>query len=172
MARAVASRLGGPAPNDAALAGRWAEVAPLLSYGVDVLLSDADVAWIRNPLPYFAAARRAHPAADLLMLTDRAFNNYATAPLPAAAARRSPRAAAAAGPATEAAAAKARASLAGDLDLEDAYDSSISYNIGVIYMYAGVHHQRTGAGNPSANANASLASLFEAWVGAVRDDEH
>ena len=105
-------------------AGRWAEVAPLLSYGVDVLLSDADVAWIRNPLPYFAAARRAHPAADLLMLTDRAFNNYATAP-------------AAAGPATEAAAAQARASLAGDLDLEDAYDSSISYNIGVIYMYAG-----------------------------------
>ena len=160
----------GPLMQANGQAGRWAEVAPLLGYGVDVLLSDADVAWIRNPLPYFAAARRAHPAADLLMLTDRAFNNYATAPLPAAAARR-PRAAAAAGPATEAAAAKARASLAGDLDLEDAYDSSISYNIGVIYMYAGSHHQRTGAGaNP--NANASLASLFEAWVGAVRDDEH
>ena len=160
----------GPLMQANGQAGRWAEVAPLLGYGVDVLLSDADVAWIRNPLPYFAAARRAHPAADLLMLTDRAFNNYATAPLPAAAARR-PRAAAAAGPATEAAAAKARASLAGDLDLEDAYDSSISYNIGVIYMYAGSNHQRTGAGaNP--NANASLASLFEAWVGAVRDDEH
>ena len=94
----------GPLMQANGQAGRWAEVAPLLSYGVDVLLSDADVAWIRNPLPYFAAARRAHPAADLLMLTDRAFNNYASAPVPAAAARR-PRAAAA-GPATEAAAAK------------------------------------------------------------------
>ena len=41
-------------------------------------------------------------------------------------------------------------------------------------MYAGSHHQRTAGANANANANAnaSLASLFEAWVGAVRDDEH
>ena len=163
----------GPLMQANGQAGRWAEVAPLLGYGVDVLLSDADVAWIRNPLPYFAAARRAHPAADLLMLTDRAFNNYATAPLPAAAARRPRARGGGGGPGDRGGGREgARASLAGDLDLEDAYDSSISYNIGVIYMYAGSHHQRTGAGANNANANASLASLFEAWVGAVRDDEH
>ena len=34
-------------------AGRWSEVWPLLRAGVHVLLSDSDIAWMRNPLPYF-----------------------------------------------------------------------------------------------------------------------
>ena len=38
-------------------AGRWSEVWPLLRAGVHVLLSDSDIAWMRNPLPYFEQAR-------------------------------------------------------------------------------------------------------------------
>lgn len=90
-------------------AGRWSEVWPLLRAGVHVLLSDSDIAWMRNPLPYFEQARHTacmrsartlhvlpctahtppcpeqvrlrHPRLDYLMCTDTAYNNYAAAPL-------------------------------------------------------------------------------------------
>lgn len=66
-------------------AGRWAEAIPVLRMArrlkLSVLLSDADIAWIRNPLPYFSAARASHPGIDLLMMTDRAFNGYSASPL-------------------------------------------------------------------------------------------
>ena len=32
-------------------AGRWAEVAPLLIHGFNLLLSDSDIGWLQNPLP-------------------------------------------------------------------------------------------------------------------------
>ena len=90
-------------------AGRWSEVWPLLRAGVHVLLSDSDIAWMRNPLPYFEQARHTacmrsaltvhvlpctahtppcpeqvrlrHPRLDYLLCTDTAYNNYAAAPL-------------------------------------------------------------------------------------------
>ena len=49
--------------------------------GLSVLLSDADIAWMRNPLPYFAAVKEKHPRVDFLLCTDTAYNNYAAAPL-------------------------------------------------------------------------------------------
>ena len=75
----------GPLMGSNGQAGRWAEVIPVLRLArtlqLSVLLSDADIAWINNPLPYFAAARQAHPRLDLLMMTDRAFNGYSHQPL-------------------------------------------------------------------------------------------
>jgi hypothetical protein len=62
-------------------AGRWAEVSALLLSGLDILISDSDIAWLRDPLPYFVAAKRAHPALDFLLATDRAFNSYSSTPL-------------------------------------------------------------------------------------------
>ena len=63
-------------------AGRWAEVGPLLRHGFNVLLSDSDIGWLRDPMPYFSAARRAHPSLDFALLTDRVFNDYSSGPLP------------------------------------------------------------------------------------------
>ena len=63
-------------------AGRWPEVLPLLQLGYNLLLSDSDIGWFRSPLPYFAALRRAHPHADLLLCSDYVGNSYTTAPLP------------------------------------------------------------------------------------------
>ena len=72
----------GPLMHINGQAGRWAEVKPLLLSGLDVLISDSDIAWLRNPLPYFVAAKKAHPALDFLLCTDRAFNGYSSTPLP------------------------------------------------------------------------------------------
>ena len=57
-------------------AGRWAEVPPLLRYGQHVVVSDADIAWLRDPRSYFMEVHRRHPALDFLLCTDRAFNGY------------------------------------------------------------------------------------------------
>ena len=46
-----------------------------------MLLSDADIAWIRSPLLYFEAARAAHPRLDLLMIFEP-FGLLAWLPLP------------------------------------------------------------------------------------------
>ena len=65
-------------------AGRWAEVAPLLRFGLHVIISDSDVSWLRNPTVYFHEVRRKHPAVDFLLCTDRAYNGYNGAQLLAA----------------------------------------------------------------------------------------
>ena len=92
-------------------AGRWPEVLPLLRFGYDVLLSDSDIGWFRNPLPYFTALRRAHPRADLLLCSDYVGNAYTTEPLPGGA--------------------------AGDLDLDRMGNAKVSsINIGVFFAYA------------------------------------
>ena len=49
-----------------AQAGRWAELVTLLRTGFDVLLSDVDVGWARNPLPYMRTVLRTHPHASML----------------------------------------------------------------------------------------------------------
>ena len=36
---------------------------------------------MRDPLPYFSAVQRAHPAVDFLLCTDRVGNHYENAPL-------------------------------------------------------------------------------------------
>ena len=46
--------------------GRWALLLPLLGAGLDVLASDVDVAWLRDPFSYFAR----HPGADILVSSD------------------------------------------------------------------------------------------------------
>ena len=75
----------GPQMQRNGQAGRWAEVRHLLRLaahaGLSVLVSDSDIAWIRDPRPYFEAALRAHPSLDFLLLTDKAFNGYSTTPL-------------------------------------------------------------------------------------------
>ena len=92
-------------------AGRWPEVLPLLQLGYNLLLSDSDIGWFRSPLPYFAALRRAHPHADLLLCSDYVGNGYTTAPLPGGA--------------------------EGDLDLDIMGNAKVSsINIGVLFAYA------------------------------------
>lgn len=53
----------------------------LLRFGLNILVSDADIAWVRSPLPYFKAVRRRHPAVDFLLCTDKAHNNLQSKPL-------------------------------------------------------------------------------------------
>ena len=55
-----------------AQAGRWAEVASLLQSGFSVLLSDVDVGWARDPLPYLRRVLQIHPAVGLLLSSNRA----------------------------------------------------------------------------------------------------
>ena len=125
-------------------AGRWAEVAPLLRFGVHVLISDADIVWFRDPRPYFRDVRRVHPHVDFLLCTDRAFNGYHTAPL-----HRS-----------RGAGAAREAVLATDLDLEDGVGSAIpSYNIGILMLYA----------HAASNLSAMIDVL---WVRAVQTVEY
>ena len=122
-------------------AGRWAEVAPLLRFGVSVLVSDADIAWFRDPRPYFQEVRTQHPHVDFLLATDRAFNGYTTSRL------------------VRAASASPYPQLAYDLDLEDGPGGSIpSYNIGVLMLYA----------HAAANLSSMIDVL---WIQAVSTDE-
>ena len=120
-------------------AGRWQEVAPLLRYGLDVLISDADITWFRDPRPYFRRARHVHPHLDFLLCTDRAFNGYTTTRM---------------GPAERGAgggSADMSVDDAGDLDLEDGPLSSIpSYNIGIMMLYA----------HAASNISAMIEVLF------------
>ena len=105
-------------------AGRWAEAISLLRAGYHVLLSDSDIGWLRNPLPYFAAAKLAHPTLDFAMLTDRVFNGYSSEPLPLPAFS------------TELKRARRRTRLEVELELEGATENAYpSLNIGVIFFY-------------------------------------
>ena len=121
-------------------AGRWAEVAPLLRFNLHVIISDADVSWLRDPRPYFREVRRKHPAIDFLMCTDRAFNGYVSTPLLAS---------------NGAVPSSDRPTLDRDLDLEDGEMSAVpSYNIGILVLYA--------------HAQANLSAMIDVlWVDAV-----
>ena len=46
--------------------GRWFHAAAFLEWGFDVLVSDVDVAWLRDPFPFFAR----YPHADILTSSD------------------------------------------------------------------------------------------------------
>jgi hypothetical protein len=118
-------------------AGRWAEVAPLLRFGLHVIISDSDVSWLRNPTAYFHEVRRKHPAVDFLLCTDRAYNGYNGAPLLAA-----PHHSADLDP--------------HDLDLEadGEFMAVPSYNIGIMVLYA----------HAAANLSAMIDVL---WIDAV-----
>ena len=50
--------------------GRWFHVLPLLQTGARVLLSDSDVAWLRNPIPYLVRLEAAHPELDFTVSSD------------------------------------------------------------------------------------------------------
>ena len=133
-------------------AGRWAEVAPLLRFGLNVLISDADITWFRDPRPYFRELRRVHPHLDFLLCTDRAFNGYRLKPL------LQPRTAGAVG--GSGAHAARETALVNDLDLEDGEGASIpSYNIGILMLYS----------HASANLSAMIDVL---WVRAVQMIEY
>lgn len=51
---------------------RWVGLAALLDLGLSVVLSDTDVVWQRDPVPYMAALMRLHPRLDLAVGTDHA----------------------------------------------------------------------------------------------------
>ena len=127
-------------------AGRWAEVAPLLRFGLNVLISDSDIVWFRDPRPYFREVRRAHPHVDFLLCMDRAFNGYET--------RRLLR------ERWMAAGARDAAALSSDLDLEDGVGGQIpSYNIGILMLYA----------HAAANISVMIDVL---WMRAVQTPEY
>ena len=50
--------------------GRWFHVLPLLRTGARVLLSDVDVVWLRDPVPYLRLLEAAHPSMDMAVSTD------------------------------------------------------------------------------------------------------
>lgn len=51
--------------------GRWFHVLPLLRTGARVILSDSDVAWIRDPRPYLKQIERLHPRIDFTVSSDQ-----------------------------------------------------------------------------------------------------
>ncbi len=51
---------------------RWDVVARLLALGTDVMMSDTDVVWLRDPRPYVRALVAKHPLLDVLIGTDHA----------------------------------------------------------------------------------------------------
>ena len=148
-------------------AGRWAEAVPVVrlasQLSLSVVISDADIAWIRNPLPYFFAARAAHPRLDLLMMTDRAFNGYSDQPLGIQPPQPPLRARSTRGAGGKAAQPNGAGSDRGeaatptrqsiDLELEPGYESAISYNIGILWL--------------GAHALQSLEQMLLRWVDAV-----
>ena len=50
--------------------GRWYMVSQLMAWGYDVLSTDPDVAFLRNPLPYMSALVLNHPAVDVFSTSD------------------------------------------------------------------------------------------------------
>jgi hypothetical protein len=51
---------------------RWDVVGQLLALGTDVMMSDTDVVWLRDPRPYVRALITRHPLLDVLLGTDHA----------------------------------------------------------------------------------------------------
>jgi hypothetical protein len=49
---------------------RWYSVLQLLELGCDIMLSDSDVVWHRDPRPYLRAVSEAHPLLDVLIHSD------------------------------------------------------------------------------------------------------
>ena len=49
---------------------RWYSVLRLLEFGSDILLSDSDVVWHRDPRPYLRAVSAVHPLLDVLIHSD------------------------------------------------------------------------------------------------------
>ena len=126
-------------------AGRWKHVAPVLSHGVDVLVSDADIGWVADPRPYLRKATKAHPTLDLLLVSDRVANAYSSAPFTTGAASTdSPELASSEGGV--------------DLQLEDAYVAATpSLNIGIVYC--------------RARKADVLIEMFEAWAASTVETE-
>jgi hypothetical protein len=58
---------------------RWYYVRDWLAAGYDVLSTDPDVAFLRNPVPHLARLTRAHPEADLFASSDSNTGVYAYA---------------------------------------------------------------------------------------------
>ena len=50
--------------------GRWFHVLPLIRTGARVLLSDSDVAWLRDPRPYLKRLEAEHPLLDFTVSSD------------------------------------------------------------------------------------------------------
>ena len=48
---------------------RWDVVGQLLALGTDVMMSDTDVVWLRDPRPYVRALITRHPLLDVLLGT-------------------------------------------------------------------------------------------------------
>ncbi|KAL1504630.1 hypothetical protein AB1Y20_008413 [Prymnesium parvum] len=118
-------------------AGRWERLAPLLRWGVDVLCSDADIAWLRDPLPYLRALKRRHPTLDVALASDRVTLQVSSKPL----ARRF--------------FAGEGAGVATELDLEDALSFSVpSYNVGIVMLYA----------SASAHAARAMSQMLVEWT--------
>lgn len=114
--------------------GRWEQLARLLFFGLDVLCSDADIAWLRSPLPYLARVKRAHPLLDVALTSDRVTLDFSATPLPARSLDLSSR--------------------QHDLELEDALTfKTPSYNVGVVMLYSG----------SSPGSARTMASMLRAW---------
>lgn len=98
-------------------AGRWPHAARLLAVaagaGLHLLLSDSDVAWVRDPRPYIAAAFASHGDVDALSTVD--YHNDESRPL-----RPLPR----------------MSTAPGDLDLEPGSLCKFSINVGVLVLRA------------------------------------
>ena len=160
-------------------AGRWEELAPLVDFGLDVLCSDADIAWLRNPLPYLRAVQRRHPTVDIALAADRVTLDFTSAPLgrryfrgrelapPEAAARsaaassaekRMAATSASHRRAASAASAQELAAQALDLGLEDAPTfQTPSYNVGIVMLYS-------GGGRASSAQPAAMGAMLRAWT--------
>jgi hypothetical protein len=139
-------------------AGRWKELARLMRFGVDVLCSDADIAWLRDPLPYFRAVQRRHPTLDIALASDRVTLDFTSQPLGARyfASDSGGRTSASAGwrsmsPGTN------EADMARDLGLEDAVTFHMpSYNVGIVMLFASRAAQRD-----------ALAQMLVRWTEAT-----
>lgn len=68
--RAVAYPVASAQAAMSAQGGRWFHVAALLLTGARVLVSDADVAWLGNPVPYLRRLEEAHPKMDFAISSD------------------------------------------------------------------------------------------------------
>jgi hypothetical protein len=56
--------------------GRWNYVRQINEWGFDALSSDPDIAFARDPRPYFAALLQKHPAVDVLSMSDASTGVY------------------------------------------------------------------------------------------------
>ena len=56
--------------------GRWSYVQQINAWGFDALSSDPDIAFIRDPRPYFGELLRKHPHVDVLGMSDASTGKY------------------------------------------------------------------------------------------------